>query len=148
MDKKLPKNKLVVFFDGNCALCNKTQRNNENFLFCQQSRPLFQITLNSHKISLKDIDSIVVSYNEKIYIQIKATILILKNLSKPWCFLAFFIKIFPLSLSNYLYKSVAKNRKKLNSRLKESCPIVPEKWKNLFISNESENFEQKTDLEK
>lgn len=137
----------IVFFDGDCALCNRfiwltleKMQLPSTIKFCSQNSDLFRKFKEKYNF-FKELDSIVFFDNGKIKIQAEAILSIIFLLKKPWNFIGLFIRFFPKPLLNFGYKFIAIRRKKIPFL---NCPLIPKKWKQYFISdNELDHFEQR-----
>lgn len=131
--------KIRVFYDGTCGLCHSFVRfilsrkmNVELFIFSPQQGTSFAKLL---KIKEKAPSDSIVVYDpveQKCLEKGEAIIFILHILGKPWSFLAYLLKIFPLWLVNIGYGIVAKIRHKIFKKPKELCPLIPSNLKQFF----------------
>ncbi|GIV26570.1 MAG: thiol-disulfide oxidoreductase [Bacteroidia bacterium] len=127
--------KAILFFDGECVLCNKTVQwilKNENhkreILFCKLNSNFARSFIPEH---LKSIDSVILYKNQHFYIYFDAFIQIVSNLKWYWKFL-YILVIIPKFLRKKLYTWIAKNRKIWFGKTDE-CWIMTNEWKNRCI---------------
>lgn len=107
-------NKNILFFDGNCGLCNRSvkfvlrkEKKNE-LLFSALQSGFAKKTLRSFE--LKDqLDSMVLLENGKIYTESSAALRITKYLKGLWPLMMAFL-IVPPFIRNAVYRYIAKNR--------------------------------------
>ncbi len=106
--------KTILFFDGDCALCNraiqfilKNERNQELHFASLQTSELF---LNEHFPAHKNFDSMILFQNGKFYVESDAALKIIPFL-KPRFSPLVISWLFPPFLRNSIYRLIAKNRK-------------------------------------
>lgn len=107
-------NATILFFDGECLLCNKAvqwilknEKDNE-ILFCSLQSNFAKQNIPQE---LKSIDSVILLKNGQYYTHFDAFIKIIPHLKWQWKFL-YLLKIIPRFLRNHLYNFIARNRKK------------------------------------
>jgi predicted DCC family thiol-disulfide oxidoreductase YuxK len=110
--------KLLVIFDDHCVLCNSFAR----FVARQDHKKIIQFTQRSQ--SKIQTESIVVIHKGIEYTQTKAIITILKSFSIFWRFIAGIINFFPLSITDFFYRKIARNRKRWWGEQKECTTDV------------------------
>ena len=125
----------VLFFDGQCLLCNTTAHRvaklntPENIHFASLQGKLSHEKL---KTLPKDIDSIVFLDNDHIYIKSEAVFEILKYLpSLKWLRV---LRVFPLSFRDYIYDFVARNRLKWFGT-QEICEVPPKEFRGRYLAD-------------
>lgn len=127
--------KTILFFDGECVLCNKTVQwilKNENYkkdiLFCPLNSSFAEnFILNE----LKKIDSVVLYKDKKFYVYFDVFFKIIPHLKWYWKFL-YTLQIVPKFLQIKIYQWIAKNRKKWWGT-SENCWIMTPEWKGRCI---------------
>lgn len=121
----------IIYYDGECALCHNIIR----VLLKLDSKKKFKFSsLSSLKYKNKNLpDSIILKLNDKTYFEGKAVIQILKNLSFSWRVIGNIIDILPTNILNYFYRLISKNRKQLFIKNINSCPKIPDHFKDRFI---------------
>lgn len=131
-------NKYIVFFDGECNLCNfwvrqvlKNERE-ENIFFSSLNSSFCKKTFNSLGAYTSNLNSIVVLYQNHIYTKSEAISLILKQLKFPFPFLAFILSILPTFFTNFFYDLIAKYRLKIFGK-SESCDYNSNLKKNRIL---------------
>jgi predicted DCC family thiol-disulfide oxidoreductase YuxK len=119
-------NKYIVFFDGECNFCNfwvkqvlKNERES-NIYFSSLNSSFSKKTLNQLKVDIKNTDSIIVLYQDKIHTKSDAIILILKQLKLPFPFFAAIASVIPSFFTDFFYDIIAKYRLKVFGK-SESC---------------------------
>ena len=133
------KNNFIVFYDGDCLMCNKfllfiSKYNLPNEIsICKLKSARFE-ELIKQKNGLANVDSIVVLEFEKennTFVRIKADgiVWVLSKIKSRFILLKLTYKISPFA-GNYIYDLIAKNRKKVNP---DSCPVPPEKIRKILI---------------
>lgn len=128
-------NHRIVFYDGECVLCNRTVRflikadRNQKLKFA----PLEGATAKTLKInSFVDGESSVVFYNNgTLYYRSTAILNIIKGLPLPWNLLYVFW-IVPSSIRDYFYRIIGKNRYRWFGKT-TSCLLYEPKYKERFL---------------
>lgn len=121
--------KSLVLFDGYCNLCNSSVQfilkrdPKEHFLFSALSWPT-ALAIMENRPDLKNVDSILLYQNEKLYYKSAAALRIAGKLKGFWPLLKVFL-IIPAPIRDLVYDWIAKNRYKWFGK-KETC-MIPEK---------------------
>lgn len=132
--------KLRIFYDGTCGLCHRFVRFSLSRMTPQNPLYFSPLEGSTFKKIEKNFpnhffpDSIVV-YDEtckKLLFKSEAVIKVLSMLIQPWKLIGFILKGVPLFISNRVYDFIAKIRRRLFKKPKQSCPTLPEKWKKYF----------------
>ena len=107
-------NKTILFFDGNCGLCNRSvkfvlrkEKNHELFFSPLQSEFAKKI-LKQYNLAA-EADSMILLEKGKVYLQSSASLRTTKYLKGLWTLMMIFI-IVPPFIRNAIYNYVAKNR--------------------------------------
>lgn len=116
----------IIFFDSECIMCNSSVR----LIYKYDTEHRFKYSdLNSHTSKqfnihnkFKNNDSVILYLNNQFYIHSDAVLMILKQL-KYFRFLYFILKIIPKTIRDFVYKLIAKYRKKIFSK-SEKCTIL------------------------
>ncbi len=87
--------------------------------------------MKKYNIDSSNIDTLIVIKDEKIFLRSDAVFEIIKSLSGYWYVFGVF-KIIPLSIRDYCYTLVSKNRYNFFGK-KESCMRPSDTVKNRFI---------------
>lgn len=114
MKQVLPNNP-IVFFDGECGLCDKSLKfiikydYNKQFYFCPLQAPIAR-----KLIPLKYLkeDTVILYLNGKIYIKSEAAFLILSKLKTRFRFLHIF-SFLPRLVTDSVYVLIARFRKRI-----------------------------------
>lgn len=130
-------NNPVIFFDGECNLCNGFVR----LLIKLDKRKIFRYaSLQSQVVKVFPMvgnyvslpyQSVIVYSDGKIYFKTDAIFFIINNLNHPWKILILF-KFLPKKFLDWIYDIIAHNRGKLFGR-NDKCPVFNEKYDELFI---------------
>jgi predicted DCC family thiol-disulfide oxidoreductase YuxK len=125
----------VLFFDGECVLCNSTAHRvaklntQQNIHFASLQGKL---SLEKLKALPHNIDSIVFLDKDRIYIKSEAVFEILKYLpSLKWLRI---FRIFPLTLRDLIYDFVARNRLKWFGK-QDLCEVPPKEFRGRYIAD-------------
>lgn len=133
----------VVFYDGVCGLCNRFVRFllrrdlGGRILFGPLQGETARTVLTARGHDPSDLDTIYVvadwqSPQERVLSRSRAVLHTLAQLGAGWPFLAGLGAVFPRSLSDAVYRLVARRRYRTFGRL-ESCPIPPLEWRQRFL---------------
>ena len=124
----LHKNKTIILFDGECAMCNNyilfvaKNDSDDNFRFLSIQNKKINALKKIHPIDTKNISSIYVIHNNEIRSKSKAVLKITPMLKFPYNLLQVFYLV-PNFLRNIIYDLVAKNRYYIFGKIEE-CSIV------------------------
>ena len=127
----------IIIFDGKCNLCNTSV----NFIIRRDKQALFSFTplqsnvaqslMQEYKLEEMSADSIILLKNEKRYIRAEAVFEICKDLDGFCSFFRIF-KLLPSSLTDLLYRCIAKNRYKVFGK-RSKCMIPSEEISSRFL---------------
>ena len=122
--------KNVIYYDGECGLCHLALR----FIFRVDSKSNFYFSpLSNLDINLKNIDSIILKRDNKVFYEGMAIIMIFENIDNNWNYLAKILKLIPINVLDTAYRWVSRNRAKISVKKVSSCPIVPSYYQKRFI---------------
>ncbi|MFY0604232.1 MAG: DUF393 domain-containing protein [Flavobacteriaceae bacterium] len=138
MEIDLPKNKMIVLFDGVCNLCNdsvqKIIKNDKNdvFRFASLQSEIGVQIITSLGIDISKIDSIIL-YQQDVayYVKSEAALKILKKFNGIWKLLQIFT-LLPTAFNDFFYDIIARNRYKWFGK-KEYCMIPTPELKSKFL---------------
>jgi predicted DCC family thiol-disulfide oxidoreductase YuxK len=127
----------ILLFDGVCNLCNQTVQ----FIIERDKKAIFRFAslqseygenlLKKHQLSDKNLNSVILVYENKIYTHAAAPLEVLRLLGGFWQ-LGYVFKLVPSFLSNAVYRWVARNRYKWFGE-KESCWLPTAELKSRFL---------------
>lgn len=128
-------NQPILFYDGTCGFCQWSVQ----LVLEHEKLPTFYFaSLQSDfakkhlpKALTKDLNSVVVLDNQRIFTQSDAVIKVASTLSFPYS-LAKIGQFIPKSVRNTLYQLVAQNRQKL-SPVSKKCRILTKEERMRFI---------------
>ncbi len=139
--------RLVVLFDGHCALCNRTVRwflrhdRQDRLRFAAFEASGWGELLKRHGISVPDSESgpntILVlrdfsGAEEEILVRTDAALAMLRELSPPWPAVSAVLRLVPRPVRDLAYRLVARWRIRIWGRL-ESCPIPTAEERERFL---------------
>ncbi|AMC09955.1 hypothetical protein Lupro_01195 [Lutibacter profundi] len=130
-------NKLIIFFDGVCNLCNSSVNfiikhdNKEQFLFASLQSDAAKEILLQFSTKKLTLDSIILVDNGNIYEKSSAILQISKHLNGGYKLLYCFV-IVPKFIRDWVYNYIAKNRYKWFGK-KENCMVPTPEIKDRFI---------------
>lgn len=107
-------NKTILFFDGNCGLCNRSvkfvlkKEKDHALLFSPLQSDFAKKTLAPFNLENK-LDSLVLLENGKVYTESSGALRVTKYLRRLWPLMMAFL-IVPPFIRNAVYKYIAKNR--------------------------------------
>jgi predicted DCC family thiol-disulfide oxidoreductase YuxK len=123
----------ILLFDGICNLCNwavhfvMRNEKSQDFLFASIQSETGHKLLKQFGEENLILKTVYVISNGKLLKKADAILFVTSHLKKPYYFLKF-AKIFPVTLLNWLYDLISKNRYKLFGK-RDTCraPSVDEK---------------------
>ena len=124
----LPKNKIIILFDGECAMCNNyilfvaKNDTNDRFRFLSIQNKKVNELKKIYSIYTNNISSIYIIHNNEINTKSKAVLKILASLRFPYYLFRIFYVI-PNFFRDIIYDFVAKNRYKIFGKIDE-CSII------------------------
>lgn len=128
----------IVFYDGQCILCNKSvqfllnQDIHQKLSFATLQSEIAQKMLLSGEFKFDEIPESVVFFDgTKMFTKSDAVFEALRQANGKKSWLSYF-KIIPKFIRDFAYKIVAKNRYKWFGKA-DSCILPPEKWKDRFL---------------
>lgn len=127
----------IVFFDGECNLCNKAVQfiikrdPKEKFRFVALQSNYAKNVLKAHKIACETPDTIVVLDGNKLYLRSAAVLYVLRHLTWYGKLLSVFLLV-PRPLRDAVYQWCAKNRYRWFGK-RESCMLETPALKRRFI---------------
>ena len=122
--------KNVIYYDGECGLCHLAVR----FILRVDSKSNFYFSpLSNLDINLKNIDSIILKKDNKVFYEGMAIIMIFQNIDNNWNYLAKVLKLIPINVLDTAYRWVSRNRAKISVKKVSSCPMVPSYYQKRFI---------------
>jgi predicted DCC family thiol-disulfide oxidoreductase YuxK len=126
----------VILFDGVCNFCDASvqfilERDpNETFHFASLQSEAGQELLKKYNVP-KDMDSMILIENDKVYYKSAAALRISRHLKGAWKLLYALI-IVPAPIRNVVYDLIARNRFKWFGQ-KESCMLPPPNVRKRFL---------------
>jgi predicted DCC family thiol-disulfide oxidoreductase YuxK len=114
-----PKNHIIIYFDGDCNLCNFWVKKvfdfnpKKNIYFARLNSKFSQERLKEFTTETSNINSIIVEWQNKIFIKSEAISIVLSQLQFPFSLSAKILSFTPKKLKNFLYDIIAKNRVKI-----------------------------------
>ena len=120
----------IIYYDGECGLCHLAVR----FILRVDSKGNFYFSpLSNLDINLKNIDSIILKKDNKVFYEGMAIIMIFQNIDNNWNYLAKVLKLIPINVLDTAYRWVSRNRAKISVKKVSSCPMVPSYYQKRFI---------------
>lgn len=136
--EKLPKNKKIILFDGVCNLCDSAVQfiikhdKNDVFRFISLQSELGQEITAYLGIDSRNLDSIILYQpGYAYYHKSQAVFEIAKELGGIYSLISVF-SFLPISITDYMYDYIAKNRYKWYGK-KESCLIPTKELQSKFL---------------
>ncbi|MFS0777422.1 thiol-disulfide oxidoreductase DCC family protein [Neobacillus sp. 3P2-tot-E-2] len=128
--------KAIILFDGICNFCNSSvqfiiKRDPAGyFKFASLQSDTGQQLLKRYGVS-KEIDSLIVIEEQKVYIKSKAALQICRKLTGFWRFFSI-LRVLPPIFRDFLYDMVAKNRYNWFGK-SDSCMLPAAEMKKRFL---------------
>lgn len=127
--------RIIVFFDGNCLLCNASVQwilNHEKY-HTLSFAPLQGSTFSSlHDLNVPLPDSLIVWNKGTMLVKSEAICTILHAMGGPWNLAGTCLSIIPKFISNAVYDIIAKNRHDWFGRTNE-CMLMKGAMKHRFL---------------
>ncbi len=128
----MERERIVVFFDGVCGLCNAwvdfllPRDQKQQFLFSPLQGEAFQPVLAAHP-DLGAIDSLIVLHEKgdgksEVLTHSDGPLFVLRRLGGGWSFLATLMQVFPGALRTFVYRGIAASRYRIFGK-KETCRL-------------------------
>tara|TARA_B100001758_G_C18302810_1_gene553391 strand:+ start:610 stop:1038 length:429 start_codon:yes stop_codon:yes gene_type:complete len=135
--KKLPKNKKIIVFDGECLLCNNyvkfiakhDSKDYFRFISIQNNNILKQITAKKN-ITINNKSIFLINNDDSVKTKSAAIIYILSQLRFPYKLLMI-INILPKGLLDYFYDFIARKRHVIFGKVDYCSAIYSSKIKNI-----------------
>jgi predicted DCC family thiol-disulfide oxidoreductase YuxK len=130
--------KIILFYDGDCALCNKSvqfvidheKKSSHPILFCSLQSAYAKQILVKYNYNFNEMSTLVLLIDDDVFYKSEAALNLTKYFKTPYNWFIIF-KIVPKFIRDSVYNYVAKNRKKL---MKSSFCYVPSPLhKNRFL---------------
>lgn len=127
----------IILFDGICNFCNGwvnyiiKRDTNSFFKFAALQSKEGKKLLQEYQLSSEDINSVIVIFQQKVFIKSDAALFIAKHISGVVYIFSFFTFL-PLSFRNSIYDYIAKNRYTWFGK-KETCMIPTPAVKSRFL---------------
>jgi|SRR6185437_7136799 len=130
--------KVILFYDGDCALCNKSvqfvidhEKEVENpILFCSLQSNYAKQALKNHNYNFNQLSTLVLLIDNKALYKSTAALKLSNFLKTPYNWFII-LKIIPRFIRDGVYNFVAKNRKRLIK--KSFCYVPSSQLKGRFI---------------
>jgi predicted DCC family thiol-disulfide oxidoreductase YuxK len=129
--------KNILFYDGDCALCNHCvqyvvkHEKGEELLFSSLQSDFAKQELAKHQYDFSQINTMVLIKDNDVYFKSSAALTLNKFLKAPYSW-SYALIIFPKFFRDRIYDIVARNRKKWFR--KEFCFVPDEKMKKRFLA--------------
>jgi predicted DCC family thiol-disulfide oxidoreductase YuxK len=128
--------KNILFYDGDCALCNHCvqyvikHEKGEVLLFSSLQSDFAKKELTKYNYDFSLANTLVLVKDNKAYFKSNAALTLNKFLKAPYSWLYVF-KIFPNFFRDWVYDIVSRNRKKWFK--KQFCFVPDDKLRNRFV---------------
>ena len=126
----------VVFFDGECGLCNRfvkfviRHNSQKNLRYCWLQSDNAQKILRKNKVVV-DMSSIIFMDKNKVYFESEAFLRIMSKLDCPPRLLKVF-RVFPRFIADIVYRCIAHRRYKIFGK-STTCEMPKDEHRNLYI---------------
>ncbi len=129
--------KVIIFFDGDCNLCNSSVQfiikhdKKDHFVFAVLQSDVARDILLQYPTKNTQKDSILLLQNQQVFSESTAALHIAKELSGFWKGLQIFW-LLPKFLRDTLYRLLAKNRYRWFGK-RETCMVPTDELQNKFL---------------
>ncbi|MBA3649118.1 MAG: thiol-disulfide oxidoreductase DCC family protein [Chitinophagales bacterium] len=130
--------KSIILFDGVCNLCNGFVRfiikhdSKERFVFSALQSDKGKEILSRYNLPIKNISTVVLVENGKVFLQSSAVLRIARRLNGGWK-LFYFFRIFPKFIRDFAYSMVSKYRYRIFGK-KDECMVPTAELKTRFLT--------------
>jgi predicted DCC family thiol-disulfide oxidoreductase YuxK len=130
-------NLIIIYYDGNCALCHGLVKftlkriKDQNILFAPIQGETYSRKYGP--LTSEPTTIVVELYNSSLLDRSTAIAEILHHLGGFWGVMGNGILLFPKSFRDFCYNLIASIRIKLFGRTKSVCPIIPPEQKVFFL---------------
>ena len=121
----------ILFYDGDCGLCDATVRfvlrheRGAEFRFAPLQAPLARRLLAPHGVAAGDLSSMLVLEGGRLWRESDAAARILRRLRMPWRLLAEAMALCPRGLRDRAYRFVGRRRHRWFGRSRaQACPVA------------------------
>jgi len=127
----------IVFFDGVCNYCNGFVRflirndPEEKLKFSSIQSAFAELVFKQENIK-DELSTIIFIDQKRVFYRSNAVVEMMKKSNSKLRILAFMIKIVPLSIREYIYELIAKNRYSIFGK-SEECVIPSKEINHLFF---------------
>ncbi|HXD91796.1 MAG TPA: DCC1-like thiol-disulfide oxidoreductase family protein [Bacteroidia bacterium] len=130
--------KTILFYDGDCALCNKSvqfvidheKKTEHPMLFCSLQSTYAKQVLEKHNYNFNQLSTLVLLIDSNVLYKSTAALELSNYLKLPYKWLIV-LKVVPRFVRDSVYDFIAKNRKRLIKR--SFCYIPSRELKDRFI---------------
>lgn len=130
--------KNILLYDGECGICDSSVQfvlrhdTHEKIYFAPLQSKTGEKLLSEYHLNSQSLDSVVfISDNNESYIEAEAVLKILATIGGVWQLFAFLGKLIPAFLRKKMYRWVARNRHRLQT--KKTCSLPNSSQNNRFI---------------
>jgi len=122
----------IIFFDGECGLCNKAidliiRVDTSKKIYFSSLQSPFAIRFFKHRVITIKLDTIYFYHRQRIYDRSAAIKQILLCLKGFWYIIGLFIVLIPKPIADYIYRHIAANRFKLFGKTTCRIPTLAER---------------------
>jgi len=127
----------IIYYDGHCALCSGWVKSvlrldDEGiFRFAPLQSSLAKERLAAFDIDAETLDSVVLEAEGKVHLKSDVALVVMSMLGWPYRILSF-LRLFPLSLRNWFYDWVARNRYATFGK-HDACWMPQKEWQGRFL---------------
>ena len=131
----------LVFFDGDCALCQKSvifllekDVDGSRFRFGSQSGPEFQKSVPEARRPGAEGSLVVLTPDGEVLLRSTAVVRLLRRLGEPWRIAGTSLWLVPKPVRDLLYRVVAKLRRRLfRAPSSCACGLLPASLRGRFL---------------
>ena len=131
--------KPIIVFDGICNLCNATIKliisldKNDVFRYLSFQSEKAKELMPDYDENIKHMDTVILIYNNMIFVKSEAALFIAKLMGYPWKFF-YFLRFIPKFIRDWAYEKIAYNRYQWFGK-KAACMIPSKDIKYKFLDN-------------
>jgi len=129
----------VIFFDGVCNLCNNAvdfivrRDRRRSFRYGSLQSPQAQYILARHQFDVRNMDTMVLLKNNRLYFRSDAILEICRDLPWPWNWAVVF-KVLPRAFRDMVYRWISRNRYGWFGQ-RDTCRVPTPEERSLFLES-------------
>ncbi len=140
----MERGKTILFYDGHCLMCSSlvqwvmNRDKHSAIYFAALQDENFSEFLDNAPAHIRQADSVILYHQKRFYHYSEAVFRLYSILGYPWKIIGI-LRIFPLFIRDFIYKFIAKYRKKWFGS-SDVCYMVPPEKRGNFLTDPSKDY--------